>query len=46
MLGNEAGLFGHPILKLVTVVTPILGFTADLKHHRLGYPRTVVLKVF
>jgi len=44
MLGNEAGLFGHPTLKLVTVVTQMFRLTADLKDHRVGYPRTVVLK--
>lgn len=44
VLGNEAGLFGHPTVKLVTILTPMFRLTADLKDSRVGYPWTVVLK--
>jgi hypothetical protein len=44
MLGNEARLFGYPSLKLVTTLTPMFRLTADIKDHRVGYSRTVVLE--
>lgn len=35
---------GQPTLKLVTILTPKFRPTEELKDHRLGYPRTVVLE--
>lgn len=43
VLGNESGLFGHPTRKLITIPTPLFRLITDLKDHRAGYPRTVVL---
>jgi hypothetical protein len=44
VLRNEAGLFGYPTLKLVTILTPMFRLTTNLKNHMVGYPRTVFLR--